>query len=104
VFFKTAPPVDPVGLITSLCQRVATEHSRVPPFVKRITPITKFAKASENGIAQLADDVLPPHFGEGQESKKVCGLFPLIPVSVPSGCDFDPHRRRPLLRRMGADR
>ena len=93
MFFKTTPPVDPVGLVTSLCQRMAAEGGRAPPFIKRITPITLFGKANEKSIEQLADQVLPPHFGEG-EGKKVGGTTleqadPGLCVGVRVACHFD---------------
>ena len=97
VFFKTAPPIDPVSLVTSLCRRVAAEDGRAPQFIKRLTPMTLFGKANERSIGQLADQVLPPHFGEG-EDKKVWD--PLEPsqlhhpgLCVESVCSLRPHGR-----------
>ena len=75
LFFKTAPPVDPTSFVLSFCKDVASnpEHKRAHA-VKRLTPMTLIGKATENGIDELAEKVLAPHFHvDGTEGRKVGG-------------------------------
>ncbi|KAI9844917.1 MAG: hypothetical protein M1837_005203 [Sclerophora amabilis] len=63
VFFKTRAPVEPVDLVHRICNDAATgaglQQSR---FVKRLTPTTLTAKATEKGLEEVAKTVLAPHF------------------------------------------
>lgn len=80
LFFKTSPPVDPTEFVLSFCQNAASHPERKQAFaVRRITPVTLIAKATEKGLDELAETVLRPHFhGEGVKPKKVgCPLLPL---------------------------
>ncbi|KAF1808509.1 THUMP domain-containing protein [Eremomyces bilateralis CBS 781.70] len=71
IFIKTKPPIDPVILVHRVCKDAFNqERDKRVRFVKRLVPITKFAKAYEPDLVSLAEDVLRPHFGEGTESKK----------------------------------
>lgn len=75
----------------SLCKRLVEEGGRAPRFVSRLTPISLFGKANEKSIGQMAEQVLPPHFGdvpEGGEGKKVCVGHPLV-VTVAVRRDID---------------
>src|ERR1700760_1555315 len=69
------PPIDPVNFVLSFCKDVASNPGRKRAHaVKRLTPMTLIGKATENGIDELAEKVLAPHFNvEGVEGRKVGG-------------------------------
>lgn len=72
LFFKTRQPVEPVSFVHKICQDVAdgVEQKRCR-FVKRLTPITAIDKATENGLENVAQQVLAPHFhGDDKGQKK----------------------------------
>lgn len=54
LFFRTAPPLDPIAFTTAIC-RAATHSSR---FVKRLTPIALTGKASLASVTATAARVL----------------------------------------------
>lgn len=63
LFFKTIPPVDPVVVVKKICQDAMDEPMRKRTrFVKRLSPVTLMARASEEGLKKVASDVLAPHF------------------------------------------
>jgi tRNA acetyltransferase TAN1 len=73
IFFKTRQPVEPVAFVQRICQDAA---DGVPQplcrFVKRLTPITATAKATDRGLDEVAQQVLAPHFhGLDRAGKKV---------------------------------
>jgi tRNA acetyltransferase TAN1 len=73
IFFKTRQPVEPVAFVQKICQDAA---NGVPQplcrFVKRLTPITATAKATDKGLDEVAQQVLAPHFhGPDRAGKKV---------------------------------
>lgn len=72
IFFQTREPVDPVSFVHEICQSASQSGQRKSSrFIQRLTPMTKMAKATENGLAGLAKDVLAPYFhGEGTRGKK----------------------------------
>lgn len=68
--------MEPVSFVHSICKDalngVQPKRSR---FVKRLTPITLVGKATEAGLAEVAKEILAPHFhGSNVESKKVRGV------------------------------
>ena len=73
VFFRTAPPVDPVALVRRICVDAARGPRRTR-FVQRLAPVTRLARASPEGLRRVAEEVLAPHFhGEGVVGRKVSG-------------------------------
>lgn len=73
IFFKTRQPVEPVTFVQRIC-RDAADGVQQPlcRFVKRLTPITATAKATERGLDDVAQQVLAPHFhGPDRAGKKV---------------------------------
>ena len=63
VFFKTVAPVDPVALVKRICQDAMDEPLRKRTrFVKRLSPMTLMARASEEGLEKVSREVLAPHF------------------------------------------
>lgn len=63
VFFKTIPPVDPVMVVKKICHDAMNEPMRKRTrFVKRLSPVTLMARASEEGLMKVAGEVLAPHF------------------------------------------
>lgn len=76
IFFKTRQPVEPVGFVQRICQD-AVNGVQQPfcRFVKRLTPITATAKATEKGLDEVAQQVLAPHFHGLDRTEKKVGLF-----------------------------
>lgn len=72
IFFQTREPVEPVSFVHHVCQDAARAgQPKFSRFVQRLTPVTRMAKATENGLAGLAKEVLAPHFhGDGAEGKR----------------------------------
>jgi tRNA acetyltransferase TAN1 len=68
------PPIEPASFVLSFCEDVASNPGRKRAHaVKRLTPMTLIGKATENGIEELAEKVLAPHFHtEGVKIRKVC--------------------------------
>ncbi|KAL9128368.1 MAG: hypothetical protein Q9217_002947 [Psora testacea] len=66
LFFKTRLPVEPVAFVHRICQDAA-EGKAVSKcrFVKRLTPMSRMAKATVGGLAEVCGQVLPPVFGGG---------------------------------------
>lgn len=73
IFFRTRAPVEPVSFVHRICQDIADgAQLRNLRYVKRLTPITAYEKATNHGLEAVAKKVLAPHFhGEDQGSKKV---------------------------------
>jgi hypothetical protein len=72
IFFKTRSPVEPVAFVEKICRDVAggAPLGRCR-FVKRLTPMTAFDKATPKGLEAVAKLVLAPHFHvPDQEGKK----------------------------------
>ncbi|KAH9862232.1 hypothetical protein IAQ61_010435 [Plenodomus lingam] len=72
VFFRTRKPVEPVSFVHKICQDVANgAQLKNLRYVKRLTPITAFEKATQQGLETVAKHVLASHFHiENQASKK----------------------------------
>lgn len=62
LFFKTRPPVEPVSFVHTICKDAAEGHTQRARFVKRLSPMTMMGKATEDGLAKVADAVLGPVF------------------------------------------
>jgi len=73
IFFKTKPPVEPVAFVRSICEEILTNPSQLRAgSVKRLTPMSLMGKANENGLREVAQQVLGPHFhDDGTSEKKV---------------------------------
>ncbi|KAF2096797.1 hypothetical protein NA57DRAFT_58684 [Rhizodiscina lignyota] len=71
-FFRTRPPVEPVSFVQAICRDAASSTQRKRSrFVKRLTPITLTGKATEDGLGEVAKQVLAPHFhGPNATAKK----------------------------------
>jgi tRNA acetyltransferase TAN1 len=80
IFFKTIAPIDPVAFVVSFCKNAfANPHKRQTRAVQRLTPITLIGKATENGIEEVAAQVLAPHFhSEGVPQRKVSDVHDLV--------------------------
>ncbi|KAF2459397.1 hypothetical protein BDY21DRAFT_338138 [Lineolata rhizophorae] len=72
VFFRTRPPIEPVGFVHAICSHAAKDAERkLGRYIKRLTPMTRFEKTTDKGLAEVAQQVLAPHFHEpGAASKK----------------------------------
>lgn len=69
LFFRTKKPINPVDLVTSLCKEVADSANNRCKFAQRITPVTLTASANEEGLRELATQVLAPHFHQEHDQK-----------------------------------
>ncbi|KAF2758200.1 hypothetical protein EJ05DRAFT_380651 [Pseudovirgaria hyperparasitica] len=71
VFMKTREPVEPVSFVHQICKDAAVSHRKQNRFIKKLMPVTLFAKANEKGLDEISQKVLAPHFHrEGAASKK----------------------------------
>lgn len=63
VFFKTVAPVEPVSLVKKICEDAMSEPLRKRTrFVKRLSPMTLMARATEEGLGKVTREVLAPRF------------------------------------------
>lgn len=62
LFFKTRPPVEPVSFVHTICKDAAEGATQRARFVKRLSPMAMMGKATEDGLAKVADAVLGPTF------------------------------------------
>ena len=70
LFFKTRPPIEPVSFVHTICKDAAEGATQRARFVKRLTPMTMMGKATEDGLARVADAVLRPVFHADQDGLK----------------------------------
>ena len=66
LFFKTRPPIEPVSFVHTICKDAAEGATQRARFVKRLSPMVMMGKATEDGLAKVADAVLRPVF-HGEE-------------------------------------
>lgn len=70
LFFKTRPPVEPVSFVHTICKDAAQGATQRLRYVKRLSPMTMMGKATEDGLAKVADAVLRPEFHIGEDGQK----------------------------------
>ena len=71
LFFKTRPPIEPVGFVHRICKDALEGSTKRCRWVKRLTPMTMMGKATEDGLEKTAMTVLKPIFhSEGAPPKK----------------------------------
>ena len=70
LFFKTRPPIEPVSLVHTICADAAGGATQRARFVKRLSPMTMMGKATEDGLAKVADAVLRPVFQGDEDGLK----------------------------------
>ena len=70
LFFKTRPPIEPVSFVHTICKDAAEGATQRARFVKRLTPMTMMGKATEDGLARVADAVLRPVFHADKDGLK----------------------------------
>ena len=70
LFFKTRPPIEPVSFVHTICKDAAEGATQRARFVKRLTPMTIMGKATEDGLARVADAVLRPVFHADKDGLK----------------------------------
>ena len=70
LFFKTRPPVKPVSFVHTICKDAAQGATQRVRFVKRLSPMAMMGKATEDGLAKVADAVLRPEFHIGEDGLK----------------------------------
>lgn len=71
IFFRTQTPIEPVSIVHAIMKDVATAGQPRTRYVKRLTPMTRMGRATEDGLADVAKDVLASHFHDTAEPKKV---------------------------------
>lgn len=70
-FLKTMEPIEPLKLITKICQDAKDcpdPRLRRCKYINRLTPIADTDRATENGIERVARSVMAPHFTLKSES------------------------------------
>ena len=70
LFFKTRPPIEPVSFVHKICKDAAEGATQRARFVKRLSPMTMMGKATEDGLAKVADAVLGPVFHSDEDKLK----------------------------------
>ena len=70
LFFKTRPPIEPVSFVHTICKDAAQGAMQRARFVKRLSPMDMMGKATEDGLAKVADAVLGPVFHSGEDGLK----------------------------------
>ena len=70
LFFKTRPPIEPVSFVHRICKDASEGATQRARFVKRLTPMTIMGKATEDGLARVADAVLGPVFHADRDGLK----------------------------------
>ncbi|CAO2656406.1 Nn.00g052090.m01.CDS01 [Neocucurbitaria sp. VM-36] len=79
IFFRTRSPIEPVSFIHSICQDIADgAQPRNLRYVKRLTPITAYEKATTQGLETVAKQVLAPHFHGPEQVGKKFAIRPSI--------------------------
>ncbi|KAK5013707.1 hypothetical protein LTR39_003519, partial [Cryomyces antarcticus] len=89
MFFKTRAPIEPVAFVHRICEDAAqTPDRKRTRLVQRLSPMSLMGKATENGLAEVARQVLAPHFHgpDSAEKKNICGMSVV-------GSDFDKLKR-----------
>jgi tRNA acetyltransferase TAN1 len=65
LFMRTRLPVDPLRLVREVCQDASVLADRSQwrsRFINKLTPISYTAKATEKGLEELVEKILPGHF------------------------------------------
>ncbi|GAB1317274.1 hypothetical protein MFIFM68171_07484 [Madurella fahalii] len=65
LFVKTKPPIDPVAFVRRICEdaRTCADSGQMRcRYVNRLTPVTATGKATEQGLIEVAKEVLGPFF------------------------------------------
>ena len=70
LFFKTRPPIEPVSFVHTICRDAAQGATQRARFIKRLSPMTMMGKATEDGLAKVADAVLGPVFHNDEDGLK----------------------------------
>ena len=70
LFFKTRPPIEPVSFVHTICKDAAGGTTQRARFVKRLSPMTTMGKATEDGLAKVADAVIEPVFHSDEDGLK----------------------------------
>ena len=83
IFFRTRSPIEPVSFVHSICQDIADgAQPRNLRYVKRLTPITAYEKATTQGLAIVAKQVLAPHFHDPDQTGKKVRFFFLLSYAL----------------------
>jgi tRNA acetyltransferase TAN1 len=68
---RTIAPVNPVLLVNKICEdAMANPNLKRTRFAKRLSPMTLMARASVEGLEQVAKAVLAPHFHQTPFQKR----------------------------------
>ncbi|KAF2849410.1 hypothetical protein T440DRAFT_469504 [Plenodomus tracheiphilus IPT5] len=79
IFFRTRKPLEPVSFVHKICQDVANgAQLKNLRYVKRLTPITAYEKATQQGLETVAKQVLAPHFHNPDQASKKFAIRPSI--------------------------
>jgi len=73
--------LDPVEIVHKLCLSATdSSHPQKSRYIKRLTPISKLAKALSQGLEKICEDVLPEHFGPGEDGQVRSRSFAIRPT------------------------
>lgn len=74
IFFRTRKPLEPVSFVHRICNDVTDgAQLRNLRYVKRLTPITAYDKATQQGLETVAKLVLAPRFHAPEQGSKKVG-------------------------------
>ena len=73
--------LDPVEIVHKLCLGATDlSHPQKSRYIKRLTPISKLAKALSQGLEKICEDVLPKHFGPSEDGQVRSRTFAIRPT------------------------
>ncbi|KAL6709431.1 hypothetical protein ACN47E_001366 [Coniothyrium glycines] len=79
IFFRTRAPLEPVSFVHAICRDIAGgAQPRNLRYVKRLTPITAYDKATNQGLEAVAKKVLAPYFHGPDHACKKFAIRPSI--------------------------
>lgn len=89
LFFKTRPPINPVGFVHEICKEAVMESSsRKSRYVNRLTPMTLMGKATERGLEEVGRSVIGEHFQLASDEEKEDLKYGKIGYSVSGSLSF----------------
>ncbi|TKA65248.1 hypothetical protein B0A49_08551 [Cryomyces minteri] len=79
MFFKTRAPIEPVAFVHRICEDAAqTPDRKRTRLVQRLSPMSLMGKATETGLAEVARQVLAPHFHGPDSAEKKFAIRPTL--------------------------
>ena len=76
LFFKTRPPIEPVGFVHRICKDASEGATQKHRWVKKLTPMTTMGRATAEGLETVAMSVLQPVFHSDEATPKKFAIRP----------------------------